>query len=211
MLFDWLAVGQIIPINRPARCQPWLTSRNGGGYCHATILGMFQEIIDAAQQSDYDFRLSACPDDQFRYLFDEWVSYYRGKWAIARYLQPKRILEIGVRYGYSAFAFLNACPSAQYTGIDLDADLYGGTQGAIDWARDHTRQHHTEFIIADSQKFDRFPGGDYDLIHIDGQQDQQGFLHDLEVAIGQARYILVDGYFWTSSSSVTRTSSNSLA
>jgi 2-polyprenyl-3-methyl-5-hydroxy-6-metoxy-1,4-benzoquinol methylase len=158
---------------------------------------MFQEIIDAAQQSDYDFRLSACPDDPFRYLFDEWVPYYRGKWAIARYLQPKRILEIGVRYGYSAFAFLNACPSAQYTGIDLDADLYGGTKGAIDWARDHTRRHHTEFIIADSQKFDRFPGGDYDLIHIDGQQDQQGFLHDLEVAIGQARYILVDGYFRT--------------
>src|ERR1035438_4093889 len=52
------------------------------------------------KQSDYDFRLSACPDDPFRYLFDEWVPYYRGKWAIARYLQPKRILEIGVRYGY---------------------------------------------------------------------------------------------------------------
>lgn len=158
---------------------------------------MFQEIIDLARHSEYDFRQSACPDDSFRHLLDEWLPYYRGKWAIARYLQPKRILEIGVRYGYSALAFLNACPSAHYLGIDLDSDSYGGTKGAIEWARSHTRDYQAEFITGDSQKFDRFPGADYDLIHIDGQHDEKGFLHDMEVAIGQARYILVDGYFWT--------------
>ncbi|MGA2037797.1 MAG: methyltransferase domain-containing protein [Bryobacteraceae bacterium] len=158
---------------------------------------MLEEIIDLAGRSDYDFRLSACSDDPLRHLFDEWVPYYRGKWAIARYLQPARILEIGVRYGYSALAFLNACPSARYLGIDLDSDLYGGAKGAIEWARSHTRDYKAEFIIADSQTFERFPGGDYDLIHVDGQQDDKGFLHDMEIALRQARYILVDGYFWT--------------
>ena len=158
---------------------------------------MLEEIIDLARHSDYDFRQSACPDDSLCHLFSEWLPYYRGKWAIARYLQPARILEIGVRYGYSALAFLNACPSARYLGIDLDSDLYGGAKGAIEWARRHARDFKAEFIIADSQTLDRFPGGDYDLIHINGQQDQRGLLHDMEIAFGQARYILVDGCFRT--------------
>jgi len=158
---------------------------------------VFQEVIELARQAEYDFRVTACPDDPLQYLFDEWVSYYRGKWAIARYLQPRRILEIGVRYGYSALAFLDACPSAEYSGIDLDTDLCGGTRGAIAWARDHSRQYRADFLVTDSQKLDRFPGGDYDLIHVDGQKDEQGIVHDLGVAIGQARYILVDAYFRT--------------
>lgn len=158
---------------------------------------MFREIVELAKQSDYDFRQTACPDDPFQYLFDEWVPYYRGKWAIARCLQPLRILEIGVRYGYSALAFLNACPSAHYVGIDLDSDLYGGSKGAIEWARCQARPYRADFVVADSQSFKRFPGGHYDLIHIDGQQDQKGFQHDMEIAMAQARYILVDGYFWT--------------
>ncbi len=158
---------------------------------------MFQEIVELARQTGYDFRATACPDDRYRYLFDEWVPYYRGKWAIARRLQPASILEIGVRYGYSALAFLDACPTARYTGIDLDTELYGGAKGAIEWARARAAGRHAEFLVADSQTFSRFPGGDYDLIHIDGQQDQQGFQHDMEVALSQARYILVDGYFWT--------------
>ncbi len=158
---------------------------------------MFREIVELAQSSNYDFRESACPDDRLSYLFEEWVPYYRGKWAIARYLQPARILEIGVRYGYSALAFLNAWPWAAYTGIDLDSDRYGGVKGAIEWARHQAREYEAEFLVADSQSFDRFPGGRFDLIHIDGQQDQAGFLHDMEIAMTQAKYILVDGYFWT--------------
>src|ERR1039458_4621811 len=59
------------------------------------------------------------------------------------------------------------------------------------------RGSKAEFLIADSQKMSSFPGGSYDLIHIDGQQDGKGTLHDLDLALGQGRYILVDGYFWT--------------
>jgi 2-polyprenyl-3-methyl-5-hydroxy-6-metoxy-1,4-benzoquinol methylase len=160
---------------------------------------MFQEIIDLARQSDYDFRGTACPDDHFAYLFDEWVPYYRSKWAVSRCLQPAKILEIGVRYGYSALAFLNACPTADYIGIDLDSDSYGGAKGAICWAESKLQGYSANLIVANSQSLDRFPGGTYDLIHIDGQQDQAGFLHDLELALGQAKHILVDGYFWTQS------------
>ncbi|MBD1869711.1 methyltransferase domain-containing protein [Leptolyngbya sp. FACHB-671] len=158
---------------------------------------MFELIIQKAQQSDYDFRKTANPSDPLAHLFDEWVDYYKLKWAIANVLEPSSILEIGVRFGYSAQAFLHGNPSAKYTGIDLDSDSYGGVRGAINWAKAATQSFATDFIIVDTQTLEYFPGDIYDLIHVDGQQDGDGSFHDLELALKQGRYILVDGYFWT--------------
>lgn len=154
-------------------------------------------ILELAAASDYDFRRSANPNDPLKHLFEDWVSYYRLKWAIARVLQPKRILEIGVRFGYSAAAFLDACPGATYLGIDIDSEDFGGHKGAIHWARRITREFSADYLIADSQQLDEFPGGCYDLIHIDGQQDGAGSIRDLIKALAKGRHILVDGYFWT--------------
>src|ERR1039458_5111316 len=100
--------------------------------------------IAEAAHSTYDFRDSACPADPLRHLFSEWVPYYRLKWAIARALQPATILDIGVRFGYSAFAFLDACPSASYLGIDADCEAYGGSRGAIHWAKQRSEEHTSE-------------------------------------------------------------------
>jgi predicted O-methyltransferase YrrM len=154
-------------------------------------------ILDLASSSTYDFRKTANPADPLKYLFDEWVPYYRLKWAIARALQPHRILEIGVRFGYSALAFLDGAPDATYFGIDNDSDTFGGERGAINWARQVAPEARAQFLIGDSQTMQCFPGGTYDLIHVDGQQDGEGSIADLKKALGRARYILVDGYFWT--------------
>jgi len=156
-----------------------------------------KNILELASASDYDFRRSANPDDQLKHRFDDWVSYYRLKWAIARVLQPKRILEIGVRFGYSAAAFLDACPDATYLGIDVDSEDFGGHKGAIQWARRITPDSKADYLIADSQQLDEFPGGPYDLIHIDGQQDGAGSIRDLLKALPKGTHILFDGYFWT--------------
>jgi len=158
---------------------------------------MLDSICRTALEANYDFRTTAFPDDPMSSRFPEWVPYYKTKWAIARALQPKSILEIGVRFGYSAAAFLNGCPSAEYVGIDLDADTFGGTRGAIEWAKKITASFHTSFVIADTQKMKKFPGGIYDLIHVDGQQDGDGTYHDMNLAAGQGRFVLADGYFWT--------------
>lgn len=158
---------------------------------------MFESIIQQFQKADYDFRKTAHPTDPLAHLFEEWVDYYKLKWAIAHILKPASILEIGVRFGYSAAAFLEGYPIAHYVGIDLDSDLYGGVKGAIHWAKEITAPFKAEFIVADTQKMERFPGGFYDLIHVDGQQDGDGSFHDLELAIQQSQYLLVDGYFWT--------------
>lgn len=158
---------------------------------------MLDKILETARQSQFDFRLGANPTDPLRHLFEAWVPYYRMKWAIAAVLQPQTILEIGVRYGYSARAFLEAVPGAKFVGIDLDSDRFGGVRGAVDWARENLRDYDCELIVADSQSMDRLPGERYDLIHVDGQQDGDGSFRDLELALLQGRYVLVDGYHWT--------------
>ncbi|MDM9584999.1 class I SAM-dependent methyltransferase [Nostoc sp. GT001] len=158
---------------------------------------MFDSIIKQAKQTEYDFRKTTNPEDPLLHLFDEWIDYYKLKSAIAHELKPLNILEIGVRFGYSAAAFLHGYPNAKYTGIDLDTNDFGGVKGAINWAKEITKQFNTEFIIADTQVMKRLPGNVYDLIHVDGQQNGDGSFHDLELAIKQSRYVLVDGYMWT--------------
>ena len=158
---------------------------------------MIDLIFEHYRTLDYDFRIIANQEDPLSHLFPDWVPYYRMKAAVARTLQPKRILEIGVRYGYSGAAFLHGWPEAHYTGIDLNADSFGGIKGAIDWARQILPNGHCELIVANTQNMTRLPGEIYDLVHIDGQQDGDGTIHDLELAIEQSRHILVDGYHWT--------------
>jgi 2-polyprenyl-3-methyl-5-hydroxy-6-metoxy-1,4-benzoquinol methylase len=154
-------------------------------------------ILELASTSDYDFRHSTNPADPLKHLFDDWVSYYRLKWAIARVLQPKRILDIGVRFGYAAAAFLDACPNAMYLGIHADSEDFGGHKGAIEWARRITREYSADYLIADSKQLDEFPGGPYDLIHIDGRQDGARWIQGLLKALPKGRHILFDGYFGT--------------
>lgn len=149
--------------------------------------------------STYDFRSYANPADPLRHLFDEWVDYYRVKWSIAKAIRPERILEIGVRYGYSARAFLDACPDAQLVGLDADLDTFGGSQGALAWAEQNLKASgfNVDLRSLNTQSLQAFPGGYYDLIHVDGQQDGNGTYRDLDLAVVQGRYILVDGYQWS--------------
>jgi 2-polyprenyl-3-methyl-5-hydroxy-6-metoxy-1,4-benzoquinol methylase len=158
---------------------------------------MYESIIETYKLANYDFRKTANSNDPLIHLFPEWIDYYKLKWSIARVLKPSSILEIGVRFGYSAAAFLDAYPSAKYVGIDLNTDSFGGVKGGINWAKQITQGFNAELIVADTQIMNSFPGGIYDLIHVDGQQDGDGSFHDLELAVKQARYVLVDGYFWT--------------
>lgn len=159
---------------------------------------MLDDILKTLKTSTYDFRVHACQDDPLVDLFEEWVDYYRMKWAIARTIKPATILEIGVRYGYSARAFLEGSPHAQLVGIDADTPTFGGQPGAVDWAEQSLAPHFNVSIIKkNSQSLKRFPGDVFDLIHVDGQQDGDGTFHDCDLALMQARYILVDGYHWT--------------
>lgn len=158
---------------------------------------MISQIMAAWRGSDFDFRVYAHPDDPLEHLFPEWVDYYRLKWAIAKVIQPRSIIEIGVRYGYSALAFLDAAPTAKFVGIDVDSTEFGGEVGAIEWAKDRLAPYEASIILGDSQTMSTFPGDRYDLIHVGGHQDGDGTYRDLQKAIKQASYILVDGFLWS--------------
>jgi 2-polyprenyl-3-methyl-5-hydroxy-6-metoxy-1,4-benzoquinol methylase len=145
----------------------------------------------------YDFRETANPEDEFRPLWEKWVEYYRTKAAISKWLNPKSILEIGVRYGYSAKAFLAGAPMANYTGIDANNGKSGGCSDGFTWARRILPPTST-LLEEDTGKLQSLPGGVYDLIHVDGEQTGLSTYRDLELASKQGRCILCDGYFWTS-------------
>jgi 2-polyprenyl-3-methyl-5-hydroxy-6-metoxy-1,4-benzoquinol methylase len=166
---------------------------------------MINKILSNYDICHYDFKKFSNPNDDFSYLFDEWESYYRMKYAICKALEPKTILEIGVRYGYSAITFLSAIPDAQYLGIDNDTDTFGGSKGAIQWAEKITKNYNAKFFIANTQDMTDLPEGYYDLIHIDGQQDGDGTMHDLELALPRAKWILVDGFFWSKENMLSAT------
>jgi 2-polyprenyl-3-methyl-5-hydroxy-6-metoxy-1,4-benzoquinol methylase len=164
------------------------------------ILDRIQKI---SRRTTFDFREFANPEDELSHLFNQWVDYYRLKYAICKAINPKNILEIGVRYGYSAISFLKAAPRASYLGIDNDSANFGGSVGAYKWAKMILEKYDAEIILSDTQKMESLPGSGYDLIHIDGQQDGDGTFHDLEMALEKGRYVLVDGFFWTAENMIS--------
>ncbi len=114
--------------------------------------------------------------------YKEYKPYYRVKYDIAKQINPARILEIGVRAGYSAYAFLCACPNAEYLGIDAENNKHGGKGGPwIPWAEKILSSFKVELKVADTQKMDRIEGGPFDLIHVDGDHSMKGALHDMRI------------------------------
>ncbi len=122
---------------------------------------------------------------------------YAFKHTVGLLLQPQRILEIGVRAGYAAAAFLAACPQASYHGVDAENRQHGGLPGAVGWARTMlARQFPGRAIRIDAPLDTRQQtpdGSGYDLAHVDGDHSFAGCLHDLELVerLG-GPWILVD-------------------
>jgi hypothetical protein len=119
--------------------------------------------------------------------------YYKCKFSLALSLQPKVIGEIGVRAGYSAFAFLSAAPEAEYVGYDADQGQWGGQRGFTAHAEKLLAPFRHTITYMDSQETVRY-SRPFDLFHVDGDHSYAGCLHDLEVAWPVSRWVLVDDY-----------------
>ena len=158
---------------------------------------MLDRIIHLAQSCSYDFRSTAWPQDPSAYRFDEWIPYYRVKWAIARILQPETILEAGAGSGYSAMAFLDACPAARYLGVDPGREAFQTVPWeALRWLRQATRSYRADFLVADLRHLGRFPGDRYSLIQIGGALDEEAVLRYLDLALTQSDYVVLDASLW---------------
>jgi len=130
---------------------------------------------------------------------ESWQTCYEAKYALARLLAPRRIFEIGVRAGYSAFVFLTACPSADYLGIDANTDTHGGFAGAISHARKILGPFRATVLETTTAGFaDTFAQShatSFDLVHIDGDHTNRGCAFDLEFSLRlNPQHIVVDDY-----------------
>ncbi len=137
-------------------------------------------------------------------LTDPWVQaapqeveqIYDEKFRIANLLRPRSLLEIGVRAGYTAAMFLEA-GARRYIGLDA-TDTWGGTVGAVDFARQHLPEAFPEAQVeihhVDTQTVATLaPYGPVELVHVDGDHSLNGCLHDLELALTvEPSWILVD-------------------
>lgn len=128
-----------------------------------------------------------------------YVDYYKIKYDICKKINPKIIAEIGVRAGYSAYYFLQACPNAEYYGFDANNGTHGGQGGEDGRYLEHAKkilvEHNTSFNVVDTQKVNSLPVKNVDLFHVDGDHTYKGVQHDLDLAaqcISENGYILVD-------------------
>ena len=111
-----------------------------------------------------------CPWDSNAWdRLEEYRKYYQVKYDIISSIQPKKIVEIGVRAGYSAYYFLQAVPSAEYVGYDGDHTLDGVIHDLNICFKDAPKNSH--FLVDDidylqqvSSGVDKWIAGNLDSI-----------------------------------------------
>jgi hypothetical protein len=142
-----------------------------------------------------------CPKDPTatEERIEQYKEYYKIKYKLCKDQNPKIIAEIGVRAGYSAWTFLQACPDAKYIGIDANNGTHGGQggQGGVffAWAKKILESYNVELMEIDTQKINLLPLKNVDFFHVDGDHAFEGVKHDLSLAydvINKDGLILVD-------------------
>lgn len=110
--------------------------------------------------------------------------YYPYLTALARDFKAERILEVGVRFGYSAVAFIHGNPVREYVGLDYD--LYDPTSSRRSrenlTALQQQQRIEVTLLRVDTQALDSLDilgGRRFDFIHIDGDHSYEGALTDL--------------------------------
>jgi predicted O-methyltransferase YrrM len=114
-------------------------------------------------------------------VFSEYLADFAG---IAKVYKPKRIFEVGTRYGYIGICMLLGAhnnpgsPKPEYLGIDDESYHFGSC--------DRANQNFAKVVpwaSAKCIKFNSFYGlpegiGTFDVCHVDGNHDQHGVLND---------------------------------
>lgn len=143
------------------------------------------------------------PDADYLNAYD----YYPFLNALAKDLRAVRILEIGVRFGYSAVAFIYGNSVREYVGIDNDAYEAAGSAKSRENLEYLKRIQPFDFTLLkqDTQTlmdFSFLESRVFDFIHIDGDHSYEGALTDMKnfwnvLAIG-GHMLVDDSIFYAS-------------
>ena len=154
-------------------------------------------MIDSILQNKPDSIFDILPEELFE--FDINTDYARSgscwefNYAIAKSIQPKSYCEIGVRFGYSLIPTLVAAPSLEYA-LGIDLEEYGSNSATkANLEKYYHGNCEVQLEHADSQLITELPQF-FTLINIDGNHSYEGKMHDLNLAIGHCRYLLIDDY-----------------
>lgn len=136
-----------------------------------------------------EFAANVLPKDQWR--LNAWVQVYRSLWDTVRELQPRSIVEIGCRAGYSAWTFLSALPDATVHSIDANLNEHGGFVGAMRHAETYLPRDRWTLQEANSHDLTSLPA--CDMVYVDGDHSEMGCYRDLQLALtAKPKWILVD-------------------
>jgi len=123
-------------------------------------------------------------------------NYYEIYYAISKYFNPKSILEIGVRFGYSLFTMISASDFIERAvGYDIDEYEKDGLEKAKKEIETRLKPGvELSLELKDSQSISELDSF-YDIIHIDGDHSYGGKVHDLNLTIGKSSVVIVDDYY----------------
>ena len=139
-----------------------------------------------------------------RYPGEIFSNYWNSYGGVVQRYRPRRCLEIGVRYGYTAavccLAAAAAKPPYALSYVGLDDESYHANSCAV--AQENLRKV-VPLNDARVLKWNSFNGlppsiGSFDLILIDGNHDRHGVLNDLGhcwPVLNPGGIILLDDYF----------------
>lgn len=128
------------------------------------------------------------PDDSVYedWKVPRWYEYYRSKWYYAELSKAESVLEIGVRFGYSAYSFMSSSFCKSYTGWDLQEPIDGGVDfSTFEWVREKVFSRFPSIkstLVCRNSLIGGWGDEKYDLIHIDGDHGFSGALNDCRMA-----------------------------
>lgn len=163
------------------------------------------ERIDALRHGKTDAEIigaAKAPGDDFIDMHETYTWYRAVGCAIA----PRNILEMGVRYGYSAIALIEGTgwagvESVSYLGIDSEFDGIASNEIAL--VNIQNRRRHpfgTAIVKVSTTNVDETNAaisghGIFDLVHIDGDHSADGILREISIAktwVSPKGVILID-------------------